>query len=159
MNYIQPLKEIPAKSEIAEYVQQYKDQDGLSYIEKYANLKFLEEFVKTGLAELKGDAKDDFIKMFNGAMKMDFMGVTVQLKNMAKANTLKDPSYEYPKDITDLENEIKRNELLIKDDIIKMFNGAMKINIMVITVQLKNMTKDNNLKDHSYQTTKNITDL
>ena len=107
-NYIQPLKEIPAKSEIAEYVKQYKEQEGLSPIEKYANLKFLEEFVKTGLAELKGSAKDDFIQMFNGATKFDFMGVTVQLKNMAKANALKDPSYEYSNNVARIEQELEQ---------------------------------------------------
>jgi len=107
-NYIQPLKEIPAKSEIAEYVKQYKEQEGLSPIEKYANLKFLEEFVKTGLAELKDSAKDDFIKMFNGATKFDFMGVTVQLKNMAKANALKDPSYEYSNNVARIEQELEQ---------------------------------------------------
>jgi len=108
MNYIQPLKEIPAKSEIAEYVKQYKNQEGLTPIEKYANLKFLEEFVKTGLAELKGIAKDDFIQMFNGATKFDFMGVTVQLKNMTKANTLKDPTYTYSNNVARIEQELEQ---------------------------------------------------
>jgi len=107
-NYIQPLKEIPAKSEIAEYVKQFKEQEGSTYIEKYANLKFFEEFVKAGLAELKGSAKDDFIQMFNGATKFDFMGVTVQLKNMAKANTLKDPSYEYSNNVARIEQELEQ---------------------------------------------------
>lgn len=108
MNYIQPLKNIPAKSEIAEYVKQYKDQDGLSPIEKYANLKFLEEFTKKGLAELKELAKDDFIKMFNGTTSMDFMGITVSLKNMSKSNTLKDPSYEYSNNVARLEQELEQ---------------------------------------------------
>lgn len=108
MNYITPLKNIPAKSEIAEYVKQYKDQDGLSPIEKYANLKFLEEFTKKGLAELKELAKDDFIKMFNGATSMDFMGITVSLKNMSKSNTLKDPSYEYSNNVARLEQELEQ---------------------------------------------------
>lgn len=114
MTYIQPLKQIPAKSEIAVYVQQYKDQDGLSPIEKYANLKFLEEFVKKGLAELKNDAKEDFLKMFEGATKMDFMGIEVSLKNMAKSNTLKDPSYEFSKDIEDIEYKIRETEGTLK---------------------------------------------
>jgi len=120
MTYIQPLKQIPAKSEIAEYVQQYKEQDGLSPIEKYANLKFLEEFVKKGLAELKNDAKDDFLKMFNGATKMDFMGIEVSLKNMSKSNTLKDPTYEFSNNIVTLEralSEAEANVRYIKDRI------------------------------------------
>ena len=114
MNYIQPLKEIPAKSEIAEYVKQYKEQEGLSPIEKYANLKFLEEFVKKALAELKDPAKDDFIKMFNGATKMDFMGIEVSLKNMAKANTLKDPSYEYSNNVARIEQELEQAEANVR---------------------------------------------
>jgi len=113
-NYIQPLKEIPAKSEIGVLVEQYKKQEGLSDIEKYANLKFLEEFVKKGLVELKEPAKDDFIKMFNGATSMDFMGITVSLKNMTKSNRLKDPSYEYPQHITGLVKDIEAIELILK---------------------------------------------
>ena len=108
MNYIQPLKEIPAKSEIAEFVKQYKEQEGLSPIEKYANLKFLEEFVKKGLVELKDLAKDDFIKMFNGATKMDFMGIEVSLKNMSKSNALKDPSYSYSNNVARIEQELEQ---------------------------------------------------
>jgi len=122
MTYIQPLKNIPAKSEIAEYVQQYKEQDGLSPIEKYANLKFLEEFVKKGLAELKNDAKDDFLKMFNGATKMDFMGIEVSLKNMSKSNTLKDPTYEYSQEVTNLESQLKGLE-----DNVKFFKDKIKL--------------------------------
>jgi len=109
-NYIQPLKEIPAKSEIAVFVERYKKQEGLSDIEKYANLKFLEEFVKRGLAELKELAKDDFIKMFNGATSMDFMGITVSLKNISKSNTLKDPSYEFSEEVSKLESELRALE-------------------------------------------------
>lgn len=114
MNYIQPLKNIPAKSEIAEYVKQYKDQDGLSPIEKYANLKFLEEFTKKGLAELKELAKDDFIKMFNGTTSMDFMGITVSLKNMSKSNALKDPTYEYSNNVARLEQELEQAKSNVK---------------------------------------------
>lgn len=122
MTYIQPLKNIPAKSEIAVYVQQYKEQDGLSPIEKYANLKFLEEFVKKGLAELKNDAKDDFLKMFEGTTSMDFMGVTVSLKNMSKSNTLKDPTYEYSMEVKGLEAQLmsKEHEMGYLKDKIKL---------------------------------------
>jgi len=109
-NYIQPLKEIPAKSEIGVLVEQYKKQEGLSDIEKFANLKFLEEFVKKGLAELKEPAKDDFIKMFNGATSMDFMGITVSLKNMSKSNTLNDPSYEFSENVKQIESQIEHDE-------------------------------------------------
>lgn len=122
MNYIQPLKNIPAKSEIAEYVKQYKDQDGLSPIEKYANLKFLEEFTKKGLAELKELAKDDFIKMFNGTTSMDFMGITVSLKNMGKSNALKDPTYEFSKDVANLESQLRAIE-----DNVKFFKDKIKL--------------------------------
>ena len=114
MNYIQPLKQIPAKSEIAEYVNQFKSLDNLSPIEKYANLKFLEEFVKQALKELKDPAKDDFIQMFNGATQMDFAGVTVQLKNMSKSNTLKDPTYLFSHNVTDLENELSKAQANVR---------------------------------------------
>jgi len=114
MSYIQPLKQIPAKSEIAEYVNQFKALDNLTPIEKYANLKFLEEFVKQALKELKDPAKDDFIQMFNGATQMDFAGVTVQLKNMSKSNTLKDPTYLFSHNVTDLENELSKAQANVR---------------------------------------------
>ena len=114
MSYIQPLKQIPAKSEIAEYVNQFKALDNLTPIEKYANLKFLEEFVKQALKELKDPAKDDFIQMFNGATQMDFAGVTVQLKNMSKSNTLKDPIYEFSNTVNAIEVDIADAETNLK---------------------------------------------
>lgn len=125
-NYIQPLKNIPAKSEIAEYVQQFKAQDGLSPIEKYANLKFLEEFVEKAIAELKDPAKDDFIQMFNGATSMDFMGITVSLKNMSKSNTLKDPSYEYSNNVARLLEELEQAKANVRylEDRIKLEKTA-----------------------------------
>ena len=129
MSYIQPLKQIPAKSEIAEYVNQFKALDNLSPIEKYANLKFLEEFVKQALKELKDPAKDDFIQMFNGATQMDFAGVTVQLKNMSKSNTLKDPNYIYSDKVYNYSNDIEQLEQKVKDmrDILKGMK-TMEIN-------------------------------
>ena len=122
MSYIQPLKQIPAKSEIAEYVNQFKALDNLTSIEKYANLKFLEEFVRQALKELKDPAKDDFIQMFNGATQMDFAGVTVQLKNMSKSNTLKDPTYEFSQEVTNLENQLNTLE-----DNVKFFKDKIKL--------------------------------
>ncbi len=126
MNYIQPLKEIPAKSEIASDVQAYKDKEGFNYIEKYAYIKYLKEFVKQAEEELKDPAKDDFIKMFNGATKMDFMGIEVSLKNMAKANTLKDPSYEYSNNVARLLEELEQAKANVRylEDRIKLEKTA-----------------------------------
>jgi len=147
MNYIQPLKEIPAKSEIAEFVKQYKEQEGLTPIEKYANLKFLEEFVKKGLAELKDPAKDDFIKMFNGATKMDFMGIEVSLKNMSKSNALKNPSYSYSNNVARLEQELERAKANVRylEDRLKLEKTA-EINNGTAT-KLDEIFEEKELKD------------
>lgn len=114
MNTIQTYKEIPTKTEIAKFANEFIEQGDLSLTEKYINIKFIEEFVEQVKKKLNPLAKEDFAKMFDGEIKKDFMGVTVQLVWMGKSNALKDPSYEYSDKVKQIEAQILHDETDLK---------------------------------------------
>jgi len=115
MNYLQTFKEIPTKTEIAKYANQFIEQGDLSLTEKFINIKFAEELIEQIKKQLNPLAKEDFAKMFQGETKMDFMGVTVQLVYMGKSKAIKDPYYLYPEVVTKLQDEIEQDEIRLKD--------------------------------------------
>lgn len=129
MNYIQPLKQIPTKTEIKKYVAEFTENGDGTPLEKYATLKFLEQLVKDGLEALKSSAKDDFLKTYGGVTKMQIMGIDISLKNMSKANALKDPVYIYSDNVYNLVNDIEKMEQSLKDkkDLLKSLK-TMEIN-------------------------------
>lgn len=126
-NSIQVLTEIPSKKEITLFVNDFVN--GEQSLEKYLTLKFLEQVIKEALPKLNPMAKDDFLKTYNGAIKMETMGVEISLVNMSKSNMLKDPIYNYSDNVVNLENEIKQMEQSVKDkkDLLKSFK-VMEIN-------------------------------
>jgi len=107
---IQLYKEIPTKTEIAKFANQFIEQGDMSLTEKYINVKFMEELLDQIKKKLNPLAKEDFAKMFQGETKMDFMGVTVNLVWMGKSKALKDPSYEYSNNVARIEQELSEAE-------------------------------------------------
>jgi len=114
MNVIQTYKEIPSKTEISKFADEFIKQGDLSLTEKYINIKFAEELIDQIKKKLNPLAKADFAKMFEGETKMDFMGVTVNLVWMGKSKALKDPSYEFSEEVQLKEARIKEEEEQIK---------------------------------------------
>lgn len=114
MNFIQTYKEIPTKTEIAKFADEFIDIPNLTLTEKFINIKFAEELIEQIKKKLNPLAKKDFAEMFNGETKQEFMGVTVQLVWMGKSKALKDPSYEYSNNVTRIEQELSQAESNIK---------------------------------------------
>lgn len=114
MSVIQTYKEIPTKTEISKFADEFIAKDDLSLTEKYINIKFIEELVEQIKKKLNPLAKADFAKMFEGETKKDFMGVNVQLVWMGKSKALKDPSYEYSDKINEMQRDIDMVEMNLK---------------------------------------------
>jgi len=114
------LDRVPTKTEMKSLVQDLKNNENLSIIQKYIIGKGMETLAKEVIAEFKTDAIDDFLSTNGGAMKGEMFGVDIQITNERKDVTMK--KYKFSEKVDEIELEIAQmeNELKLKREELKL---------------------------------------
>jgi hypothetical protein len=106
--------EVPTKTELEAGVTEWIATTELTPLQKLLVIKELEFVIDDAKKKLRNTAVMDFLETYQGVMSMDIQGVKMQLKDMSKSITLKDPTYQFSDYVVDIEGEILKAEAQVK---------------------------------------------
>lgn len=106
---IPTISEVPSKSEIANAIKLYYEDETKSLIEKYVTMKALEGVIKSGIATPdKKEIIKSFLEYSQGAIKYNVNGAEVQIINESLTKKLNKYAYS-----DNLETMRQKNEMEI----------------------------------------------
>ena len=116
MNDLQIIKFSPTKLNMESFVAQYIEDESISPLNKYLNLKSIEYMVKIALADkpFRDSVKEDYLSLTNGSTdRVEIMGTEIKTVSQEKKNVLA-KTYLYSDKVIEQEREIDRLEFELK---------------------------------------------